>query len=290
VPEPVVEKPDIPPEHGNPTQHLDWTDVERRLESATVYWIASTRRDGRPHGIPGDGMWLDGGLHYGGSPETVHYRNITTLTPWHIVDGQEAIIVEGAVEIEKPTAEMAARLSDESFRMSRSASIRSKAVSSRASTWEVCRSYGRAASRGPASSRTLRASGSSSERSPILFPRAAIRVTPSLQTLGSGWHPLRPDRISMLRGVPLDEPAASCVLTPCDPSSVRSDVLADGEIVDAIQPELGILELLLGRGATNHFARGQLEYRLQSQLGLAEPLCQLDRILVRCHVRAMPVT
>jgi hypothetical protein len=118
VPEPVVEKPDIPPEYGNPTQRLDWTDVERRLESATVYWIASTRPDGRPHVIPRDGMWLDGGLHYGGSPETVHYRNIThnPHAVVHIGDGQEAIIVEGAVEIEKPTAEMAARLSDESFR------------------------------------------------------------------------------------------------------------------------------------------------------------------------------
>ena len=33
----------------------------------------------------------------------------------HIGDGHEAIIVEGAVEIEKPTKEIAARLSDESL-------------------------------------------------------------------------------------------------------------------------------------------------------------------------------
>ena len=116
--EPVVEKPDIPAEYGNPTQRLDWTDVERRLESATVYWIASTRPDGRPHVVPRDGIWLDGGLYYGGSPETVHHRNITynPHVAVHIGDGQEAIIVEGAVEIEKPTEGMAARLSDESFR------------------------------------------------------------------------------------------------------------------------------------------------------------------------------
>lgn len=114
---PVVEKPDIPPDYGNPTQRLEWTDVERRLESASVYWIASTRPDGRPHVIPRDGMWLDGGLYYGGSQETVHYRNIirNPHVAVHIGDGQEAIIVEGAVEIEKPTEELAARLSDESF-------------------------------------------------------------------------------------------------------------------------------------------------------------------------------
>jgi general stress protein 26 len=53
----------------------------------------------------------------GGSPKTVHYRNIThnPHVAVHIGDGQEAIIVEGAVEIEKPTEKMAARLSDESF-------------------------------------------------------------------------------------------------------------------------------------------------------------------------------
>ena len=115
--DPVVEKPDIPPEYGNPTQRLEWTDVERKIESARAYWIASTRPDGRPHVIPRDGMWIDGGLYYGGSPATVHHRNIThnPLVAVHIGDGQEAIIVEGAVEIEKPTEEMAERLSEESF-------------------------------------------------------------------------------------------------------------------------------------------------------------------------------
>jgi nitroimidazol reductase NimA-like FMN-containing flavoprotein (pyridoxamine 5'-phosphate oxidase superfamily) len=114
---PVAEKPDIPPEYGNPTKRLAWEEVERRLESASAYWIASTRPDGRPHVIPRDGTWLDGGLYYGGSPKTVHYRNIARnpQVVVHIGDGQEAIIVEGAVEIEKPTAEMAERLAEASF-------------------------------------------------------------------------------------------------------------------------------------------------------------------------------
>jgi hypothetical protein len=62
-------------------------------------------------------MWLDGGLYYGGSPQTVHYRNITQNphVVVHVGDGQEAIIVEGAVEIERPTKELATRLSDESL-------------------------------------------------------------------------------------------------------------------------------------------------------------------------------
>jgi general stress protein 26 len=115
--EPVVEKPDIPSEYGDPKQRLEWADVERKLESSIVYWIASTRPNGRPHVIPRDGLWLDGGLYYGGSPETVHHRNITRNPhiAVHIGDGQEAIIVEGAVEVEEPTEEMAVRLSDESL-------------------------------------------------------------------------------------------------------------------------------------------------------------------------------
>jgi general stress protein 26 len=115
--EPVVDRPEIPREFGNPTQRLEWADVERRLESASVCWIASTRPDGRPHVVPRDGTWLDGGLYYGGSPETVHYRNITSnpSVAVHVGDGHEAIIAEGEVEIEKPTEAMAARLSDASF-------------------------------------------------------------------------------------------------------------------------------------------------------------------------------
>jgi hypothetical protein len=115
--EPLVEKPLIPPEYGNPKERLEWTEVEGRLVKASVYWIASTRPDGRPHVVPRDGMWLEGALYYGGSPQTVHYGNITRNPHIvvHIGDGHEAIIVEGAVEIEKPTKEMAARLSDESL-------------------------------------------------------------------------------------------------------------------------------------------------------------------------------
>ena len=115
--EPVVEKPDIPAEYGNPTERLEWADVERKIADAPVYWIASTRPDGRPHVIPRDGTWLDDGLYYGGSPQTVHYRNITQNPNIvvHVGDGMEAIMVEGAVEIEKPSKEFAQRLADASF-------------------------------------------------------------------------------------------------------------------------------------------------------------------------------
>jgi len=115
--DPIVDKPDFPPEYGNPTKRLAWADVEEKLASAPVYWIASTRPDGRPHVVPRDGMWVDGGLYYGGSPQTVHFRNISENPNLvvHVGDGMEAIIVEGAVAIEKPTEEEATRLADQMF-------------------------------------------------------------------------------------------------------------------------------------------------------------------------------
>ncbi len=115
--EPIVDKPEIPAEYGDPKKRLKWGDVEKMLEVAAVYWLASTRPDGRPHVVPRDGNWIDGGLYYGGSPQTVHSRNITSNpnVVVHIGDGQTAVIVEGAVETEKPSQEMAERLVELSF-------------------------------------------------------------------------------------------------------------------------------------------------------------------------------
>src|SRR5687768_7196996 len=105
---------DLPKEYGTPTKLLAWADVRKELEDAPVYWVASTRPDGRPHVVPRDGMWLDATWYYGGSPETVHNRNLreNPEVVMHIGDGMKAIIVEGTVEIIKPSRETAARLAD----------------------------------------------------------------------------------------------------------------------------------------------------------------------------------
>ncbi|MDQ3771289.1 MAG: hypothetical protein M3343_04260 [Actinomycetota bacterium] len=85
--------------------------------------------------------------------EVVHYRNITRNP--HIV----VHLGEGAVEIEKPTNEMARRLSDESF-----AKYPKYGRLEPSLYREACRSCGRVAySRGRLSTRTQRASRSSSQ-------------------------------------------------------------------------------------------------------------------------------
>ena len=115
--EPVVDKPEFPSEYGDPKKRLAWADVEAKLEAAAAYWLASTRPDGRPHVVPRDGIWRDGGLWYGGSPQTVHNRNVAQnpQVVAHIGDGQEVVIVEGTLEIEKPTPEMAEDLVEAMF-------------------------------------------------------------------------------------------------------------------------------------------------------------------------------
>ena len=98
--EPRRDRPVMPEGYGVPDTDealLSWGDVEERLMSSQVYWLATTRRDGRPHVVPRWGAWLDGGLYYDGSPETVHVRNLAANRSCvlHLEDGTRAVIVEG---------------------------------------------------------------------------------------------------------------------------------------------------------------------------------------------------
>jgi hypothetical protein len=44
-----------------PLEHirLPWSWATEQLQEADTYWIATTRRDGRPHSRPVWGVWLD---------------------------------------------------------------------------------------------------------------------------------------------------------------------------------------------------------------------------------------
>jgi general stress protein 26 len=42
----------------------DWSDIDRRLTDAQLYWIVTVRRDGRPHAAPLCGVWRDGAFHF----------------------------------------------------------------------------------------------------------------------------------------------------------------------------------------------------------------------------------
>ncbi len=95
-----VEQLRLPSGYGSPDRLLDWASVEQRLIDSLHYWLATIRRDGSPHVVPIDGIWLDDGCYFGGDPVSVHVRNMRRdgRATLHLEDGEAAVIVEGIAE------------------------------------------------------------------------------------------------------------------------------------------------------------------------------------------------
>jgi general stress protein 26 len=87
-------------EHGE-EDLLPWSYVDERLRAAPNYWITTVTPAGRPHARPVDGVWLDGALCFGGSPETRWVRNLSAnpAISVHLASNAEAIILEGTAEL-----------------------------------------------------------------------------------------------------------------------------------------------------------------------------------------------
>jgi len=93
---------------------LRWDSVDQFLIDAPVYWLVTTRADGRPHAVPVDGVWVDGAAFVGGDPATVHERNLRAdpRVLLHTECGQSPVIVEGDAGWHIPDALEAQRLAD----------------------------------------------------------------------------------------------------------------------------------------------------------------------------------
>jgi hypothetical protein len=109
---PISEQLELPTSYGSPHQLLDWSSVEERLVDSAHYWLATVRRDGTPHVVPLDGVWLDGSCYFGGDPVTVHIRNLrrSGRAVLHLEDADSAVIVEGIAEWTTPSISVAKRL------------------------------------------------------------------------------------------------------------------------------------------------------------------------------------
>ncbi len=93
-----------PEEYG---AHLDeasaplrpWGECRARLEASELYWLATTRRDGRPHTIPVGAVWLDGRLLFNTSLHTVVGRTLVRerRVLVHLESAEDVLIVEGLV-------------------------------------------------------------------------------------------------------------------------------------------------------------------------------------------------
>lgn len=114
---PRADRPRMPKEYGVPKKGGDlvaWSHVERRLTEATVYWISTSGPGGKPRVRPVDGIYVDGALYVGGSPETRWARDLAAnpQVAVHLDGGMEAVILEGeAVLLEAGVApDLAERL------------------------------------------------------------------------------------------------------------------------------------------------------------------------------------
>lgn len=74
---------------------LPWSWATERLSSARIYWIATTRPDGRPHSRPVWGIWLD--LVFSFSTGSLAAQNLATqpAIPLHLERGDDVVIIEG---------------------------------------------------------------------------------------------------------------------------------------------------------------------------------------------------
>jgi general stress protein 26 len=80
--------------------------VDERMRAARNYWIGSTRPDGRPHAMPVWGVWLDGAFYFSTDPLSRKGRNLAANPEVvvHLESGDDVVILEGAVEVEKDPA------------------------------------------------------------------------------------------------------------------------------------------------------------------------------------------
>ena len=99
----LIGRPLFPAEYGKlggPDETLPWSFVEERLVAALNYWLSTVGPGQRPHARPVDGVWVDGALCFGGSPETRWVRNLTqsAAVSVHLNSDTEVVILEGKAE------------------------------------------------------------------------------------------------------------------------------------------------------------------------------------------------
>lgn len=83
----------------SPRGMLAWAVVERILDRAKGYWIATTGPTGEPHLRQQWGAWVDGQLYFEGGAETRWARNLDrdTRMAASVQSGTTIVIIEGTV-------------------------------------------------------------------------------------------------------------------------------------------------------------------------------------------------
>ncbi len=100
--QPRRSRPHIP-DYGIATDEegmLTWEWAIEQLAGAALYWMATTRPDGRPHVKPVWGVVVDGRIYLETGPQTRGGRNLEAnpAIAVHIERGDNVVIVEGMAE------------------------------------------------------------------------------------------------------------------------------------------------------------------------------------------------
>jgi len=83
---------------------LTWSTIAAWLVGARNYWVASTRRDARPHVMPVWGVWSDDALWFSTDPDSVKARNFARHpgVVVHLESGDEVCVLDGQVRRVSP--------------------------------------------------------------------------------------------------------------------------------------------------------------------------------------------
>lgn len=70
-------KTELNPRFSSPeAEATAWEQAEEALEAAEIFWISTTRTDGRPHVTPLVAVWQDGALHFCTGPTERKAKNL----------------------------------------------------------------------------------------------------------------------------------------------------------------------------------------------------------------------
>jgi general stress protein 26 len=84
------------------TQAVSWSDTQKVLETAQIFWVTTVRPDGRPHSTPLVAVWLDDALHFCTGETEQKAHNLTTNPNVLLTTGDNGwksgtdVVVEGA--------------------------------------------------------------------------------------------------------------------------------------------------------------------------------------------------
>ncbi|MFN0124060.1 MAG: pyridoxamine 5'-phosphate oxidase family protein [Blastocatellia bacterium] len=99
---PEARRPRMPKEYGIPADKkgmLSWDHITQRMTASKYYWLCTVTSGNRPWSNPVDGLWIDGRLYFGGSPQTRWNRNLlqNNEVSIHLESASDVVIMYGAV-------------------------------------------------------------------------------------------------------------------------------------------------------------------------------------------------